>query len=565
MKKILTCILAAGFIAGCGPKKEAVGEKSRQDSTSRSVKDKLSDYQEFTLTTDLTRLSESDRKMLPHLMDAAMVMDTLFWLQAYGLPDTFLNRIKDDSERRFAQIQYGPWDRLDDNKPFMAGVGNKPDGARFYPTDMTKEEFEKWDDKNKSSLYSIIQRDSAGKLQSVPYHVYYKAWLERASAHVVKAAELAQDKGLKNYLFARAKSLLTDEYYTSDMLWMSMKTNQIDFVIGPIETYEDHIFGYKASYEAYVLVKDMEWSKKLEKFAAFLPELQQGLPVDPKFKAEKAGTDADLNAYDVVYYAGDCNSGSKTIAINLPNDEKVQLKKGTRRLQLKNTMDAKFKAILEPIAGVLIDSSQRKHITFDAFFSTVMFHEVAHGLGIKYVADKSKLSAEEFPIIKKDPKAQIAVRDALKDHASALEEGKADILGLYMITQLHRKGELEGDLKDYYTTFLAGIFRSVRFGAASAHGKANMIRFNFFSEKGAFERTTNATYKVNFEKMEQAMNELSALILTLQGTGDYAGTDKLVKEKGVIKPELQADLDKLRAKKIPVDIVFKQGKKELGF
>src|SRR5690606_36255882 len=291
---------------------------------------------------------------------------------------------------------------------------------------------------------------------------------------------------------------------------------------------------------------DMEWSKKLEKFTKFLPELQKNLPVPEKFKTESPGTDSDLNAYDVVYYAGDCNAGGKTIAINLPNDERVQLEKGTRRLQLKNAMRAKFDKIMVPIADVLIDDSQRHHVKFDAFFANVMFHEVAHGLGIKNTIN-----------------GKGTVREALKEQQSHLEEGKVDILGLYMVNQLLKKGELEGHKEDYMVTFLAGIFRSVRFGA-SAHGSANMICFNYFQEKGAFKRTKQGTYIVDFDKMESAMNGLSELILKLQGDGDYEGVKKLTQQKGNISPELQKDLDRLRSAGIPDDIVFEQGIHVLG-
>jgi hypothetical protein len=329
---------------------------------------------------------------------------------------------------------------------------------------------------------------------------------------------------------------------------MDMKTNPIDVVIGPIENYEDKLFNYKAAHEAYVLIKDLEWSDRLSKFTAFLPELQKNLPVDDAYKQDEIGTDADLNAYDVVYYAGDCNSGSKTIAINLPNDEEVQQQKGSRRLQLKNAMRAKFDKILLPIADVLIEEDQRQHITFDAFFSNTMFHEVAHGLGVKNTINGNG-----------------TVRKALQEHASAIEEGKADILGLYMITQLLEKGELEGNINDYYVTFMAGIFRSVRFGAASAHGRANMIRFNFFKEFGAFERNEETgKYRVNFDKMTEAMNALSSKLLTLQGDGNYEGVAQLIEEMGTIGSQLQADLDRLSEASIPVDIVFEQGTEVLG-
>jgi hypothetical protein len=311
-----------------------------------------------------------------------------------------------------------------------------------------------------------------------------------------------------------------------------MKTNQIDCVIGPIETYEDQLFGYKAAHEGYVLIKDMEWSKRLAKYAKFLPDLQKGIPVPDKYKQEKPGSDTELNAYDVVFYAGDCNAGSKTIAINLPNDEEVQLKKGTRRLQLKNAMRAKFDKILLPIAEELIHPSQRGDITFDAFFSNTMFHEVAHGLGIKNTID-----------------GKSTVRKALKEHASAIEEGKADIL----------------ELKSYYTTFMASIFRSVRFGASSAHGKANMIRFNYFKEMGAFVKDAETnTYKINMDKFAEATQKVAEIILTMQGDGDYDRASQVVANKGVIDTGLQADLDRLTKKGIPVDVVFEQGVDVLG-
>jgi hypothetical protein len=298
-----------------------------------------------------------------------------------------------------------------------------------------------------------------------------------------------------------------------------------------------------------VLIKDRAWSDRLSRYAAMLPALQEGLPVDARYRAEQPGTDSDLNAYDIVYYAGDANAGSKSIAVNLPNDEQVQLEKGTRRLQLKNAMRAKFDEILVPIADLLIAEDQREHVTFDAFFSNVMFHEVAHGLGIKNTVN-----------------GRGTVREAMREQASALEEGKADVLGLYMVTSLHDQGELgEAPLEDYYTTFLASIFRSVRFGAASAHGRANMARFNFFAEQGAFARDPETgRYRVDYAKMREAMDGLSARILTAQGDGDYDGIVQFMEQYGNIPPELQQDLDRVNDAGIPVDVVFEQGKPVLG-
>ena len=507
-------------------------------------------YAEFTLTADLESLSDNQRAMIRLLIDASQIMDDLFWRQAYGDDyEAWLESIADADTRRFAELNYGPWDRLDGDKPFIKGVGAKPLGANFYPQDMSKEEFDQAYLPGKNGLYSLIRRDDEGALKLVPYHVAYAPELKAAAALLREAAKLAESPDFASYLKLRAAALISDEYQVSDMFWMDVRDNQIDVVIGAIETYEDALFGYRAGYEAYVLIKDLEWSDRLSRFAAFLPALQKGLPVADEYKWETPGTDSDLNAYDVVYYAGHSNAGGKTIAINLPNDEVVQLSRGTRRLQLKNAMQAKFDKIVEPIADELIDESQRDNVTFDAFFANTMFHEVAHGLGIKNTID-----------------GKGTVREAMLDMASSMEEGKADILGLYMITELHKAGELgEADLHDNYVTFMTSVFRSIRFGASSAHGKANMVRFNFFLESGAFVRDTETgRYRVEFDKMEKSMTDLSRLLLTLQGDGDYEGAVELATTRGVIGKQLQADLDRLTEANIPVDITFQQGVAELG-
>lgn len=511
--------------------------------------DRLDIYKEVVLTADLSHLSANQKQMLALLIDASKVMDDLFWQQAFSQDKkSFLAAIKDKKVRRFAEINYGPWDRLDGDKVFLTQSKKKAHGAEFYPKDMTKTEFEQAELANKDGLYSMISRNDEGELITIAYSELYSDEINRAAAILEKAATFADDKEFANYLIMRAKALRTDDYQASDLAWMDMKNNPIDVVIGPIENYEDQLFGYRAAFEAYVLIKDLSWSKKLAKYAQYLPELQKELPVPRKYKAEVPGSDADLNAYDVIYYGGHSNAGSKTIAINLPNDEQVQLEKGTRRLQLKNAMRAKFDTIMQPIAETLIVPEQRKNVTFTGFFANTMFHEVAHGLGIKNTLNNKG-----------------TVRQSLKEHASALEEGKADILGLYMVRQLLDKGVItEGTLEEYYTTFMAGIFRSVRFGASSAHGKANMVRFNYFQEAGAFSRNEQGLYSVNMDKMTAAIDSLSKLILTLQGNGDYQGVDDLVASKGSISKTLSTDLARLEAANIPVDIDFKQGKKVLG-
>lgn len=546
---------SAVLLSACGEKSSQSTESTAQNKPLKDAEmvnispERLNIYTPVKLNTDLSHLSENQKKMLGKLIDASKIMDDLFWRQAFGdNKAAFLASIKDEKLRHFAAINYGPWDRLNGDQVFISGFDKKPLGAQFYPATMSKDALNNAQVADKTGLYSLIKQDKNGKLSSHTYANTYKKELQQAATLLKEASQLADDKEFANYLTMRADALVSDNYQPSDFAWMDMKNNPIDVVIGPIETYEDQLFGYRAAFESYVLVKDMKWSEKLAKFAQFLPELQKNLPVDEKYKQEVPGSDADLNAYDVIYYAGHSNAGSKTIAINLPNDEQVQLEKGTRRLQLKNAMRAKFDKILLPIADELIVPEQRKHITFDAFFANTMFHEVAHGLGIKNtITDKG------------------TVRQSLQEHASALEEGKADILGLYMVEQLLKKGELsEGTLEDYYVTFLAGIFRSVRFGASSAHGKANMIRFNFFKQEGAFSKNSQGLYKVNMDKMQAAIAKLAKLILTLQGNGDYDKVDQLVKDMGEIKPDLAKDLAKLSDANIPVDVEFIQGKKVLG-
>jgi hypothetical protein len=557
IKPSILCLwlLIAPIILGCKPN---VDEKQTENTEQLSEKapsqllvetDRLDIYHPVKLTADLSTYSDNQKQMLSLLIDASKLMDDLFWQQSFGEDKaTFLQKITDPSVRNFAEINYGPWDRLNSNTPFLAGYDQKPYGAQFYPADMTAEEFEQSELVDPTGLYSAIRRDDAGALYAIPYSTLYADTLEQASNLLKQAATLADDATFANYLKMRAEALLTDDYQPSDLAWMDMKTNSIELVYGSIETYEDKLSGYRTAFESYVLLKDWQWSDKLAKYAEYLPQLQAQLPVDAAYKAEKPGTNADLNAYDVIYYAGHCNAGSKTIAINLPNDEIVQLEKGTRRLQLKNAMRAKFDHILLPLSEVLIAPQQRQHITFNAFFANTMFHEVAHGLGIKHTLDGST-----------------TVRQALKEHASALEEGKADILGLFMVRQLLEQGVIkEGVLADYYVTFMASIFRSIRFGASSAHGKANMVRFNYFQEQGAFSRNEAGHYLVDMDKMTQAVDSLSQIILTIQGDGDYQAVSELVASKGMIRDTLAADLQRLNEASIPVDIQFIQGKEVLG-
>jgi hypothetical protein len=558
MLRLFRLLIAVGastaLVAGCNQEQSPSGSSVAGGDTAvaSDIASRIAKYTPVALTIDTSSLTVKERQMLPLLIDAAKEMDPIYWEQAYGSRDSLLSGISDSLTRQFAEMNYGPWDRLDNYAPFVPGVGKRPEGANLYPWDITKPEFDSAVAKSPKaradslkSLYTIIRRDSGGALTAVPYSIAYREHNEAAAAKLREAAKLADDPGLKRYLELRAQALVTDKYQASDLAWMDMKSNRLDIVIGPIETYEDELYGYKAANEAYVLIKDKTWSDRLSRYASMLPALQRGIPVPNQYKREKPGTESDLNAYDAVFYAGQSNAGAKTIAINLPNDEEVQLKKGARRLQLKNVMQAKFDKIMMPIAQELIAPDQLPLLNFNAFFENTMFHEVAHGLGIKNTIT-----------------GKGTVRSAIKERYGSLEEGKADILGLYMVQKLNEQGELPNeDVRGNYVSFLASLFRSVRFGGGDSHGRANIAAFNFLEEQGAFTRdSASSMYRVDFPKFQAGMNALAERILTLQGNGDYDAVGTFQQKYGTISPTLQRDLDRLKSKGIPVDVVFEQGR-----
>ena len=537
------------FVVGLFVLGAALNSCQQKESYDEAMKAKMDNYIKVELTTDLSWLSDNEKEIIRILVEVADIMDDIFWMQSYtGDKEELLASLDDKYARQYAKINYGPWCRLSANAAFVDGYDDKPEGANFYPVDMTREEFDAWDHPDKACLYTLIRRDEEGNLKAIPYNVVYKEKHEKAAKLIRKAAELAEYGGLKRYLEMRADALLSNEYMASDYAWMDMKANNIEFIVGPIENYEDRMFGYKAAHQAFILVKDLEWSAQLEKFNEMLPMLQAGMPVPAEYKAETPGIDGDMNVYYALYYAGDCNAGTKTIAINLPNAEEIHNSVGSRKLQLKNSMKAKFDKILIPIADMLIDDSQREHVKFDAFFENTTFHEVAHGMGIKNTID-----------------GRGTVREVLREHYSAIEEAKADILGLYLVTELYEMGEISsGEVMDNYVTFLAGIFRSSRFGTSSAHGKANMMRFNYFEREGAFERTEDGRYKVNFEEMKKAVYDSVREVLIIQGDGDYEKAGKLIENDGVMPDHLREDLDRVNESGLVIDIFFKQGLDVMG-
>ena len=507
------------------------------------MKAKVEEYAQVELKSDLVNnLNDKEKELVKIFFQVGEITDDLFWQQTFG-DKSQLDTITDSYAKEFAMIHYGAWDRLDNNKPFLTGYGEKPAVCNYYPHDITAEEFDAFEDANKNSWYTVIRRNEDGSLKSVWYHEAYAEEIGRICALLEKAVTLAEDPGLENYLEKRIEAFKTDDYLESDLAWMDMKDSKIDFVTGPIESYDDKFQETKASYESFILLKDEARSKDLAKFVAMLPALQKELPCAPEYKTFVPGTSSDLNVYDAVYYAGDCNAGSKTIAINLPNDERVHALKGTRRLQLRNSMKAKFDKILMPIGQLIVTPEQQKYLNFDAFFWNVTFHEVAHGLGVKQTINTNE-----------------SVDAVTGTEKTSWEEAKADILGLFMVTKLIEMGEITNiTAEDAIATYIAGILRSVRFGAASSHGKANMMCFNYMEKAGAFSRDAKGQYVIDFGKAKEAMNGWAALILQTQGDGNVEFATKYRAENGGITPVLQADLDKINGAGIPRDITFIQG------
>lgn len=544
-KLIIISLIAFSFVfVQCSKK-----DKKEDSMPQTKIEKLLTNYAEVKLEADLNTLSDNQKKILPLLFEAAQLIDELYWAQICEKKDEIKNIITDENVMKYFSINYGPWDRLNGMEPFVEGVKERFEGANFYPKNMSYQEFEEFTNLEKYNSYTLIRRNELGSLRTIPYYMAYKEKLDKIAELMNNAADLSDDEGFEKYLKLRAEALLTDNYYESDIAWMQMKNNLIDFVVGPMEDLDDRLYYTKASYQSMILIKNKESSKELEKYSLLVPYLQKNLPVDSKYKTEIPGKLSDIMVYDVINCSGYWNAGSKKIAITLPLDGQVQLEAGSRKLQFKNVMEAKFEKILMPISELLIAENQLKHVTSKAFFENTMFYEVGSALGIKNTINNKG-----------------TVRDALKDQYNIIEECKNDILSLFFVTKLYDMGEMNGgDLMDNYVTFMANVFRSVRFGISNDQGVANMIRFYYFEELGAFTRDKKSgKYRIDFNKMKEAMRNFSEDILVIQGDGDYEAAKKLVNEKGFIRDDLLNDLYKIQKQRIPKDIEFIQGINEVG-
>ncbi len=550
MKNIGKILLAASLFATVACNKPAQ-ETTKPETLSEQVtmvKNHLDEYSPTEISADMSHLSANEKILVQKLVEAGKLCDAIFWKQsahdAIPTRDSLINFKTDESKiyLDYVNINYGPYDVLDENKRFVGdGSPTRPLGGGFYPLGMTKADFEAYVQKypnEKESLesqYTVVVRDN-DKLKAIPYHEYYPE-SKLLADKLDEAAEYADNATLKNYLKLRAKAIRTDDYYESDMAWLDIKNSNIDIVVGPIENYEDEIFNYKTAHEAVVMVKDIEASKDLDMYKAHIGDFQNKLPFDKKY-LEPVKTDNEiLQVVNVVYFGGDCQKGTKTIAAALPNDPKVHEAKGGKKSMYKNMMIAKFDKIVVPIANIILAPELRQYVDAKAFTGFVTLHEVSHTLGRGFVYGKKDLS----------------VRKSLEERYSGIEETKADILSMYNHKTMLDMGLVKEDyIKKAIATYIAGLYRSLRFGTNSAHGTANLIQLNFLRENGGIIRNSDGTFTYEQDKFFNAVTELAKLILTTQAEGDYKKAGEIIDKYGKANAEINEGIEKLKS--IPRDI-----------
>jgi len=513
-----------------------------------------------SLNVDISGLSAGDQKALAKLVEAGKIVNTIFMEQFWSGDLALYHKLQQDktplgqARLHYFWINKGPWSEIDQHAAFLPGVpAKKPEGANFYPEDMTKDEFEAWvktlypeSKEQAEGFFTVIRRGADKKLKLVAYSEEYKANLAKAAALLKEAAALTDNASLKKFLTTRADAFISNNYYDSDMAWMDLDA-PVDVTIGPYETYNDELFGYKAAFEAYINVRDDKESSRLEFLGQHLQEIEDNLPEDPQYRVAKLGAAAPIRVVNEVFAAGDGAHGVQTAAYNLPNDDKVVQQKGSKRVMLKNVQEAKFKQTLVPISKVVLRPAAQKDLSFELFFTHIVAHELTHGLGPHQI----KINGRET-----NPRLE------LKDLYSAIEEAKADVTGLfalqYLMTQAD-KGAITAPLphgpdaeRQLYTTYLASSFRTLRFGLQDSDAKGMAVQFNYFLDKGAFIANADGTFSVDLSKIKDAVAGLDRVFLTLEATGDYAGTKKLLSEMMVLRPEVQRALERLKA--VPTDI-----------
>jgi len=510
---------------------------------------------------DLSKLSPGDRKALAKLIEASGLLNDIFLNQMWSGNQALRTKLEGDrsplgqARLHYFWINKAPWSEIDDHTAFLPGVPPKKlPGANFYPEDMTRAEFESWvmtlpkDEREKAEgFFTVIRRDANKKLKIVPYSDEYKNDLAKAARLLEEAAGLTSNATLRRFLLARGAAFLSNNYYESDLAWMDLDA-PIDITIGPYETYNDEIFGYKAGFEAYVNLRDDAETAKLKFFGDHLQDVENNLPIDPKYRNPKLGSQAPIRVVNEVFSAGDGAHGVQTAAYNLPNDERVVAQKGSKRVMLKNVQEAKFHGTLEPISKRVLTPAGLADLSFDSFFTHILAHELSHGIGPHQITLNGRSTTP---------------RQEMKELYSAIEEAKADVTGLFMLQFLMDRKMIPAAERQLYTTYLASSFRTLRFGLKDAHGKGMAMQVNYLTDKGGLVARPDGRYEVNFDKIKQAVRDLDHDLLTLEATGDYNGAKRMLDQLGVVRPPMEKALAGLNG--IPVDIepVFVTAK-ELG-
>jgi len=552
MKAIAIVLVATAVVAApaCRSRQAEQTEARQVDPMVEQLQSMTARFAPVDLTADISKLPQNERQALAKLVDAARVFDALFLRQVWaGNEPMLLALLGDSSELGRARLHYflinkGPWSRLDHNEPFVPGAPAKPPQGNFYPAGATKEEVEAWiktlpaaERSRATGFFTTIRRGPDGRLAAVPYTLEYQGEIEQVSMLLREAAALTMQPTLKAYLERRAADLISNDYYASDVAWMELDAT-IEPTIGPYEVYEDEWFNYKAAFEAFITIRDDEETNKLTRFGGELQEIENNLPIDPKYRNPRLGAMAPIRVVNTVFSSGDANRGVQTAAFNLPNDERVIEEKGSKRVMLKNNQEAKFRMVLQPISKVALAAADQGKVAFDAFFTHILMHELMHGLGPHSITVGGRATN---------------VRQELKETYSAIEEAKADVSGLFALQYLVDHGKLDKAFDDtMYITYLASMFRSIRFGINEAHGRGVAIQLNYFLDHGGVTVASDGTFAVNPARIRQNVIDLTRDIMTLQAVGDHAAATQMISTLGVVRPQVQAVLDRLRD--VPVDI-----------
>jgi len=515
---------------------------STNPTTKQNIKPGLEQYALMDLKTDLSVLEPWEKEMLPVLFEASYIMDRIFLYQVIGNTDTTCLKDQDEISRNLFEINFGPWDRLNSDIPFIKCLGEKPLGVNFYPLVMSSEEFDAFPDSCKKSPYTFIRRNNSGNLMCVPYNQVFPDLLERVSGLLNVAAQISQDTSFSEYLKLRASALLTDNYYKSDSAWLNLRNTRLDILIGPIDINEDRLYGYKSEYQSYVLVKDIEWSSRLAKYSDWLKYLQKSLPVPPEYRSEEPTGIADFYVYDVIHYGGSGKAGGAMVSFNAPLENYVRKNIGHRNLQFKNIIQYKFEKILKPVSDIGIASDQLNNVTSEAFFTNLLFSELSKSLGVSQtIINKSN------------------VNEVIKENSVILDMVKANMGALFLVKKLKEVNEFSNDINDFYVTWLANALRRIRLSTTNTTSISTLVCLNYLIDNHAIGfKSGNKMYVID-ENFENASNNLLSEVLILQGDGDYPGAVQFVKKYSVHNQKLNNLIEKINSEKIPFDLVFNQG------